>query len=236
MMDQTHIGYTSWQQPSSNVLPRVTGVTNAGVAEDKQSPEKRADTNKSTIPKSWSGFVERDGYVSIEAEHFTGKSDTTIARWEVLPDHGRTLSAMTIFPVTAPSVEPSKDSPHLEYQMWLTSTGAVEAISILSPCLNFSPERGVRFAVSFDDEAPQIITLVPRSYTAGDENRDWEESVKDSVRKMKSKHTITSPGAHTFKVWMVDPAVVLQKIVVNCGGLKPSYLGPPESRRESVGR
>jgi len=28
---------------------------------------------------------------------------------------------------------------------------------------------------------------------------------------------------------MVDRGVVLQKIIVNSGGIKPSYLGPPES-------
>jgi hypothetical protein len=89
----------------------------------------------------------------------------------------------------------------------------------------------VRLAVSLDDQAPQVIEAIPQNYVAGDRNRDWEESVKNSSRTVKATLKVDKPGYHTLKVWMVDPAVVLQKIVVNLGGLKPSYLGPPESYR-----
>ncbi len=234
MMDQTHIGYTYWQQPKSNAMPSVIEVAadNAKPGPvSKTPPATAAIKMAAATPKGWHGFVEANNCVTIEAEHFTRKTDTANAHWDVLPDHGRTLSAMTIFPVTTKSTLPTQESPCLEYQMWLTSTGRVEVTSILSPCLNFAPDRGVQIAVSFDSEAPQVITVVPKGYTAGDGNQDWEQAMMDSVRKVKSKHTINAPGSHTLKVWMVDPAVVLQKIVVDCGGVKPSYLGPPESLR-----
>lgn len=231
MMDQTHIGYTMWQQPPANIRPRVLEVTNAaGPLAEVPTPEIRPKS-EARPPRNWHGFAEAHGYIAMEAEHYSRKQDSSLAHWTVLPDHGRTLSAMTILPVTAPSVASPRESPVLEYRVWLGTTGAVEVTSFVSPCLNFSPERGVRLAVAFDGEPPRILTIVPKGYTAGDGNRDWEESVKDSVRKVKSRHTLTEPGAHIFKIWMLDPAVVLQKIVVDCGGLKPSYLGPPESER-----
>ncbi|MGB7760353.1 MAG: hypothetical protein WBL61_11020, partial [Bryobacteraceae bacterium] len=58
---------------------------------------------------------------------------------------------------------------------------------------------------------------------------DWETSVKDSVRKVRSTHILVLPGVHTLKFWMVDPGIVLEKLLVDLGGVKPSYLGPPES-------
>jgi hypothetical protein len=36
------------------------------------------------------------------------------------------------------------------------------------------------------------------------------------------------PGPHILKFWMIDPGVVLERIVVDFGGTRPSYLGPPE--------
>jgi hypothetical protein len=176
------------------------------------------------------GFVEGEGFVSIEPEHFAKNTDAGSNRWIKIQGYGRTLSGMRATqPVQAPSATPGKDSPCLEYRMYLFSTGEVEVATITSPTLNFVPGRGLRVAVSFDDEPPQVITLVPADYKAQNGNRDWEKIVGDNARTVYSTHRLANPGYHTLKYWMVDPGVVLQKIVVDAGGVQPSYLGPPES-------
>ena len=56
---------------------------------------------------------------------------------------------------------------------------------------------------------------MPADYKAQNGNRDWEKVVGDNARYAHSTHTLAQPGYHTLKYWMVDPGVVLQKIVVD---------------------
>jgi hypothetical protein len=203
---------------------KLSGTTNDVVVEVKALNPLEPERD------SMHGFVEGEGFVSIEPEHFTSNTDAGSNRWIKIQDYGRTLSGMRATqPVNATSAVPGKDSPCLEYRMCLFSTGAVEVVTITSPSLNFAPGRGLRLAVSFDDETPQVVTLVPADYKAQNGNRDWEKTVGDNARYARSTHSLAKPGYHTLKFWMVDPGVVLQKIVVDLGGVKPSYLGPPES-------
>ena len=110
--------------------------------------------------------------------------------------------------------------------MYLFHSGTIEVAAVLAPTLNFVPGRGLRYALSFDDQAPQIVDALAVNSAA-----DWSRSVEDSVREVKTRFTLAAPGYHKLKFWMVDPGVVLQKIVVDLGGVQPSYLGPPESYR-----
>lgn len=177
---------------------------------------------------SLNGFVETDGTVSMEAEHYTRKIDAGPVGWGKIEDYGRTLSSMTVFPVTATSVTPPQSSPCLEYRMYVFHPGKAEVETIIAPTLDFVPGRALRFAISLDDEAPRIIEA-PRQT----DQRAWTNAVRDNAHKLKSTHTVSEPGYHTLKLWMVDPGVVVQKLVVNLGGVKPSYLGPPESYHHS---
>lgn len=170
------------------------------------------------------GFIESNGYVSIEAENYTKAIESGTVKWQVIPDLGRTSSAVTPFPVTAKSQTPGENSPHLQYQMYLFNSGEVKVEIYLSPTLNFCNTEGLRYAISFDDEKPQIINIHKNKTL-----QDWEESVRSNITIAVSKHNIKKPGEHVLKFWFVDSGIVLQKIVVDTGNLKPSYLGAPES-------
>jgi hypothetical protein len=175
-------------------------------------------------PEEVRGFVETNGYVSIEAEHFTRSVAPPGSEWKIIPDFGRTLSGVTLFPVTAPPQDLSADGPQLEYRMYLFREGEVKIDLYFAPTQAFQPGGGLRFAVSLDDDEPQLV-----NFHEGYTQTEWERSVRDGVRVIASKHTISKPGDHILKFRALDAGLVLQKLVVNTGGLRPSYLGPPES-------
>lgn len=176
-------------------------------------------------PDEVNGFVESNGYVSMEAGHTSRSVETASARWLLIPSIGRTGSGMNISPVTVPGIEqPGGNSPRLEYRVYLADSGTVQVQTYLSPTLNFNDNKGLRYAVSFDEEPPQVIDM-----HANETNKSWEQSVATNSRVLTSRHKLDKPGEHVLKFWLVDPAVVLQKLVIVRNDVKPSYLGPPES-------
>ena len=180
------------------------------------------------------GFVESDSVVSMEAEHFTravGGNGANGIRWERIPDFGRTLSGVDATPVTAASQTPGGNAPHLEYRVFMFDTGAVKVHAYISPTWDFTGGKGLRYAVSFDDEAPQVVNIHADGSSTGktDGNPAWEQGVANNVKILVTQHRLAQAGTHVLKFWMVDPGIVLQKLVIDAGGLRPSYLGPPES-------
>jgi hypothetical protein len=171
-------------------------------------------------------FVETNGVVSIEAADHARAVAPKGRQWLLVPDHGRTGSGMTTLPVDAPALSPGRDGMRLEYRMQVATTGKVTVQTILAPTLKFQPGQGFRFAVSIDDETPQIVNV-----HADESDRHWSRIVSDGAAVFTTTHTIDKPGAKTLNVWAIDPGLVVQKMVVDMGGLKPSYLGPPESPR-----
>jgi hypothetical protein len=180
------------------------------------------------------------GPVAVAAESAMKIIDAGDVRWEKIPDYGRGLSGMAIFPVTTGSVLPPENSPRMEYPVFISKAGEIYVDLVTGPTLNIQPDRGVRIAVSFDDQSPQIIDAFegqsyPDPSKRGDLSsppiRDWYTWVKNNARILKSTHRINKPGVHTLKVWMVDPGMVLETLIVYSENLPESYFGPMESPR-----
>ncbi|MGI4727451.1 MAG: glycosyl hydrolase 115 family protein [Janthinobacterium lividum] len=209
-----------WTKVPANLQNATITVTGANQAKIVI----QAIINNDATPSKSNVFVENNGYVSIEAAHFSKAINSGNMSWKVLPDYGRTVSAVTTFPVTAPQNSIDKNSMHLEYQFFSSDSGAVKINTYISPTIDFTGSGGLHYAISVDDEQPQIINIHEKNTEA-----DWRKSVADDIRILTSTHQLKNSGLHVLKFWRVDPAVVLQKLVLNFGGLKDSYLGPPQS-------
>jgi hypothetical protein len=175
------------------------------------------------------GYAVGACYNASNAAHYKSKIDVGQAGFRPVQQYGMRADA----PV---DVEGLDARPHLDYRIYVFTPGEATARLILGPALNFAPNRPVRIAVSMDSETPQVLTIVPRGYNAANGNHDWEEAVSDNARYVTSKHQIRAPGYHMLKVWMVDPGVVLRRILIDTAASTKasSYLGPPESFRSAT--
>lgn len=187
--------------------------------------------NPTTARADIDGFAEADGYVSIEAEHYSRHSDRGGATWQALRDLGRAfggdvMRAYNPSRAAIAEAEIKVKAPSLEYDVHLTSSGSFPLEVYRVPTLNSAGK--VRFAVSVDDGEPIVVES-----EAADEGQGtiWVSN----IFQMVEKHVVDLPeldaGDHTITLWMVDDYIMVDKLVVytSSEGVVPSYLGPEES-------
>ena len=157
------------------------------------------------------------------------KSDAGANRWIKIQDYGRTLSGMRATqPVEAPSATPGEGFSVFGISnvfVWHRRGGSGHDHFA---DLEFRAGSRTAVAVSFDDEPPQVITLVPANYKAQNGNRDWETSWRQCAHGSFHAHGSETRLSH---VEILDGGSRRCR-AENRRGLrrvKPSYLGPPES-------
>jgi S-adenosylmethionine synthetase len=70
------------------------------------------------------------------------------------------------------------------------------------------------------------------SSSAPEYTQTWYENVLRNAAINKSTFYIDKPGKHTLHIKCGDPGMVIQKIVLDFGGMKKSYTGPVVSKVE----
>ncbi|WP_071146070.1 glycosyl hydrolase 115 family protein [Bacteroides ihuae] len=209
---------------------------------------------KSIIPVTTEPyFGSLTGEFSIPANKFNANVAGKKSKWLLLPDLGRDEACMGIFPVTAPSEIP-KTAPRLEYKMYLNQQGKTTFCIGILPTQDVNPERGLRIAVSIDNGEPQILdarkglvdtfteytptnlanskVLKPlpplnKEIALVGTGKLRRNEIFDNIRWLDVQLDVAAPGFHTLKVFMIDPELVLERIVVNPDNDHLSYFGVP---------
>ena len=208
MMTQKHIGYRSWNDNfPRDMMPRTSRIEN---------PTLGGYT-----------FTMNDGYVAMEAEHYYEAKAPANTQWTVIPDMGRTRSAMSLMPYTEPVSGAS-----LTYRWKGDVKDAVNVRVITKSTLDYLNKGGMTFTVSIDGGEPQTVNF------NGNLNEKPENiysiyyptvagRVVDS--QLKAVPVNASLSEHTITICPNDPAIVFEKVVIDAGGYKRSYLFMDES-------
>lgn len=215
MMTQKHIGYTSWNDNfPADILPKCHRINDTSVGNYV--------------------FTASDNIVSMEAEHFFDKTDGKDAVWTVIPHMGRTLSGIALMPY-----DKTTDGATLKYKMRMeVPSDSVDVRVIVKSTLAFRNPEGHKFTVCFDgadqteinfngnlNENPENVYSVFYPTVA-------RRVIENKVRlKVPAK---SADGTYTLIIRPLDPGTVFEKIIVDCGGYKDTYLYMDESpcRRE----
>ncbi len=207
MMTQKHIGYRSWNDDfgPKDVMPAV------------QRMEVRPEGNV---------FSERNGIVAMEAEHYHHLSQAAEANWTVIPFMGRTLSGITLRPYTK-----AVDGAELTYQ-FETVSDIKKVHVIVKSTLDYLNKGGLCYEVSLDGGTPVKVNF-------NEKLNEKPENIYSIYYPTVAKRVVESvaqvtgqPGTHTLTIRPLDPGIVFEKVVVDCGGYKPTFLFFDESPRK----
>ncbi|QAY66984.1 glycosyl hydrolase 115 family protein [Paenibacillus protaetiae] len=183
-------------------------------------------------------YVDVDGYIAIEAEHYFAKQDAMhteagaaqpSAGFQAIQGYGRTLSAMKVFP-TNRYFTAGEDAPYLEYRFVVHEAGGYEVELYMQPSNPVTADNTLYYGIQANDGQLQIWNTVSRGKKITDSNAEWAAGVLDNIRRHSSIVDCRS-GLNTLKIFAVSPGFVLEKLIISPAGKKPpvSYLGPPET-------
>ncbi|MEO7312288.1 MAG: glycosyl hydrolase 115 family protein [Chitinophagaceae bacterium] len=181
---------------------------------------------------NFKGFVESNGYICIQASHFTRQKKQSYAVWNVF--HGVGYTGETLRSEIGPQQETKslsdtgwirQNSSYVAYDFY-SFTKANASLQVCSiPTHPLNNLCGMRYAVSVDGGPIQIVDF----RTVG-RTEEWKQNVLRNRAEKTIKVSWLEKGRHTLRIYAMDPGVLLDEIQIDFGGLKHSVGAISETR------
>jgi hypothetical protein len=175
-------------------------------------------------------FLESEGYIAMEAEHYFCNHNIQGTGFQKLDQYGRTLSGMKVFP-SIKDYTLQKDRPFVEYCFMASGEGEYVLNLYLAPSNTAFYGGRMDIGIQNNGEEVRIENTVCDNFRAFDyQCQDWVNSAVNNIRIFTSTVTCIK-GINHLRIYAVSPAVVLERIVLyrKDTKMKDSYLGPVES-------
>lgn len=164
-------------------------------------------------------FVENNGVVCIPPADFRRKTELGGIRFEVIEQLGYSKAALQLGHASLDSGQGS----HVEYDFYTFTTGEARVYVYALPLFAKEKTLGTRYSIQIDDG-----TRITFNNDVAEYSMDWANNVIRNSAINSSGTVISKPGRHTLKLLVEDPGMIIQKIIIDLGGLKKSYTGPAQ--------
>lgn len=174
------------------------------------------------------GFLEMNRFVSIHAENFSRIVNTPGFEWQAIDKLGYTGNAMILTPVENiyQTITDTKNiNAAIEYDFYTFSIGRSLINIYCLPAHALNNSHQMRIAVSVDENEPEVI-----DFRTFDRSETWKQNVLRNMAIIQSEHFLSSPGKHSLKIKALDPGLIIDRITIDFGGLKPGYSAVPETK------
>ncbi len=212
-------------QPTATVEPTVEPTATATVTVE---PTATAASNDTDAP-----FLEENGSVVIEAEHFAaslpGSGSFANHTWESTTAYGDAVAAaMEVLPNSGANTQLQTSGPQLRYAINFSTAGDYYVY-----VRGYAPaSAGNNDSIHVGLDGSAVTTHSGRGLTSfRDSGFTWQNRHSNSATRI----TIPAPGVYTFDLWMREDGTVIDRIWLTTASDAvangSSSDGPPESPR-----
>lgn len=161
--------------------------------------------------------VEDNGVVSIDPSKFNRKTEKKGVKVQVIKQLGYSGNSLQLGSVT----DKAWNSSSAEYDFYTSDAGSVTVYTYALPVFARNKEHKTRYGIKIDNSYTHWATTASEEYSFS-----WKSNVIRNAAINETTFSLDRPGKHVLKLIAGDPGMVIQKVVIDLGGMKRSYLGP----------